>query len=236
MTWDWYDIEKLSDEEKKKLQQEFVEAGKLPALPNLDDGKDMSINEARNLLQEEADKKNRQEQNAEAGKTAPKMNLQELQEEQDKKERKDIAENLLEETKPKPPAKPKAPAGPKPPELPSDKQVGMAEQTKEINHLLSPDAPDVPPVKPADPAKPKESLSSKAKRLATKAKKVKGKIATSYGDSLIRFGKKNLKPSGQPRRITQKTGSRHPNLKVLNKPKTHLSNKVKEQLKPNLME
>ena len=107
---------------------------------------------------------------------------------------------------------------------------------KEIDNAPSAPTLPKPPKPPQAPKPPKESLSSKAKRLATKAKKVKGKIATSYGDSLIRFGKKNLKPSGNPRRIKQKTGSRHPNLKVLNKPKTHLSNKVKEQLKPDLME
>ena len=94
MNWDWYDIEKLSEDEKRVLQREFDDAN-LPALPNLDNT-DMSINEARNILQEEADKKKKKEQNVQAGKTAPKMNLQELEAEQRKKEQ---MKNIREETK-----------------------------------------------------------------------------------------------------------------------------------------
>ena len=192
MTWDWYDIEKLSEDEKRQLQQEFVDANKLPALPNLDT--DMSINEARNILQEEADKKKKKEQNVEAGKTAPKMeNLQQLEEEQRKKEQ---IKNVREQTK--------------------DLFAEDNRKQQEIQNL--PSQPDLP----EPPKTPKESLASRAKRLAAKGKKLKDKAGTALGDAYARKIKvtPEERKRGTPnlKRLAEK--DRYPNLRRLSQNQT----------------
>ena len=105
MNWDWYDIEKLSEDEKRTLRQEFDLAGNtnLPALPDMDE---MTLQEARRELQKD--------KNIEAGKNVPAMNLQELEEEQRKKEQ---IKNVREQTKDLFPEDnvPSAPNSPKPP-------------------------------------------------------------------------------------------------------------------------
>ena len=170
MTWNWYDIKKRTEMDRnlnrvkseqeiqaeaddkakrmKDIQARYNEAKRIQGLPKLPS--DEAIGQAK----DPRDKK--KERLAEAGKSSPSMfNLE-------AEESKRIAENLLEETKPKPPAKPAEPA------------------------------------EPAKPAKPKESLSSRAKRLVDKGKKMRDRV----GHRLIR----NLKPSGNPKRIT--TGGR----------------------------
>ena len=99
------------------------------------------------------------------------------------------------------------------------------------------------PSAPNLPKPPKESLASRAKRLAAKGKELKDKAGTSLGDAYIKYGKKNLKPSGNPKRIT--TGGRKQPRRITMggkqpKPATSpkqeggskpLSEDVKEQLK-----
>ena len=226
MTWDWHDIEKLSEEDKKKLQQEFVEAGKLPALPNLNS--EVTIDEARTVLEQERKKIEDKKKNAEAGKNAPKMNLTELQAEQDKQGRKEIVDNLLQETAPKPPAKPKPTVGPKPPKLPTKTEVGLATQRKEIDGLLAPEAPNVPPVTPKEPEAPKPAKPSRTKKIMSRAKKIQNAAGTALGDAYVKYGKKGLKPTGT-NRLTRNP-DKHKNLKRLTMRK-ELSEDVKGHLK-----